>query len=245
MIKIHDTTYIFLLISFFAGYFEYMYLLLLIITIHEIGHTIFAKIINFKFDKIIIYPFGGITKYTEDLNINTNKELFVLIGGISFQLLFLLLISILYKHNFVTEHVYLIFKKINILLISFNFLPILPLDGGKLLNIILDKIFSYKLSNIISIVISFIILIIFILYNKTYLSIILTLFLIKCLIIEINNIKYKYIKFILERYLNNYNFKKIKIIKNINNLKRDNYHIIDNTLEKRYLHNYFNKKVVF
>ncbi len=245
MIKIHNTTYIFLLLSFLSGYFEYMYLLLLIITIHEIGHATCAKIINFKFDKIIIYPFGGITRYNEDLNISSNKELFVLIGGIYFQLLFWLFIYILYKYNFVTDHVYNIFNKINILLISFNFLPIIPLDGGKLLNILLDKLFSYKLSNIISIIISFIILIIFVIYNKTYLSLILTLFLIKCLVIEINNIKYKYNKFILERYLNNYNFKRIKIINNLNKFKRDNYHIINNTLEKRFLNKYFNKKVVF
>lgn len=241
-VTIHNTTYIFLLISFLAGYFEYMYLLLLIIIIHEFGHATFAKIINFKFDKIIIYPFGGITKYNEDLNVNTNKELFVLIGGIYFQLLFLLFISIFYKYNIITNHVYSLFKNINVLLISFNFMPVLPLDGGRFLNIILDKIFSYKLSNIISIIISFIILIIFILFNRTLFALILTLFLIKCLIIEIYNLKYKYNKFILERYLNNYNFNKIKIIKNINNLKRDNYHIINNILEKRYLHKYFNKK---
>ena len=43
-IEIHNTTYIFLLISFLAGYFEYMYILLLIIFIHETGHYILAKI---------------------------------------------------------------------------------------------------------------------------------------------------------------------------------------------------------
>ena len=241
-IKIHNTTYIFLLMSFLAGYFEYMYLLLITILIHECGHAIFAKIINFRFDKIIIYPFGGITEYNEDLNVNSSKELFVLFGGIYFQLLFFVFIMILYKYGYVTEHVYLIIKRINILLISFNFLPILPLDGGKLLNIILDKIFSYKLSNVISIVISFIILSLFIIINKTMFALVLTLFLIKCLIIEINNIKYKYNKFILERYLNNYDFKKIKIINNINNLKRDNYHIINNILEKRYLNKMFDRK---
>ena len=242
-IKIHNTTYVFLLLAFLSGYFEYMYLLLLIIIVHEYGHALFARLINFKFDKIVIYPFGGITKYNEDLNVNTNKELFVLIGGIYMQIVFFIFIMILYKYGFVTEHVYLIIKKINILLISFNFLPILPLDGGKLLNIILDKIFSYKLSNIISIIISFIILIFFLYFNKTLFASILTLFLIKCLIIEINNIKYKYNKFLLERYLNNYSFKKIKIINNINNFKRDNYHIINNTLEERFLRKLFNKNV--
>ena len=219
-----------------------MYLLLLIIFIHESGHAIFAKIINFKFDEIIIYPFGGITIYNEDLNISSNKELFVLIGGISFQILFYLLIYYLYINGYVTEHVFLIIKRINYLLISFNFLPILPLDGGKLMNILFDKIFSYKLSNIISIIISSITVIFLIFFKRTFFACILSMFLIKCLVIETNNIKYKYNKFILERYLNEYNFKHIKIIKNINKLKRDNYHIINNVLERDFLHNMFDTK---
>lgn len=240
-VQIHNSTYIFLLISFLAGYFEYMYLFLLIIFVHESGHAIFSYIINFKFDKIIIYPFGGITIYNEDLNISTNKELFVLLGGITFQILFYLLIVFLYNNFYITNHVYQIIKKINILLISFNFLPILPLDGGKLLNIILDKIFSYRLSNIISIIISILFIILFIYINKTLFSLLLTIFLIKCIIIEYINIKYKYNKFILERYINDYNFNKIKIVNNINKLKRDYYHIINNTLEKTYLHNLFDR----
>ena len=124
---------------------------------------------------------------------------------------------------------------------KFNFLPILPLDGGKLINIILDKIFSYKLSFKISIIISIIFTLIFLISKRTYLSLLLTIFLIKCIIIEINNLKYKYNKFVLERYLNNYNFKRIKIINNINNLKRDNYHIINNMLEKKYLRKLFDR----
>ena len=93
-ININNSTYICLLLSFLAGYFEYVYLFLITILIHECGHMIFAKIIGFKFDKIILYPFGGITIYNEDLNVNSNKELFVLLGGIIFQLLFFILLII-------------------------------------------------------------------------------------------------------------------------------------------------------
>ena len=240
-IEIHNTTYIFLLVSFLGGYFEYVFLFLLTIFIHESGHYLFSTIVNFKFEKIIIYPFGGLTIYNEDLNVNTNKELFVLIGGITFQILFLILVKNLYINNYVTYHVYSIIKRVDELLISFNFMPILPLDGGKLLNIILDKIFSYKLSNIISIIISIIFIIYFSLYNKTILSLILTIFLIKSIIIEINNIKYKYNKFLLERYLKKYNFKKIKKINGINKFKRDNYHIVNNMLENKYLSKLFDR----
>ena len=234
-ININNSTYICLLLSFLAGYFEYVYLFLITILIHECGHMIFAKIIGFKFAKIILYPFGGITIYNEDLNVNSNKELFVLLGGIIFQLLFFILLLILYNNLYITEHTFKIIKKINIILISFNFMPVIPLDGGKLTNIILDKLFSYRLSNIISIIISIFFICLFILKNKTIFGIILTLFLIKSIIIEITNLKYKYNKFLLERYINKYKFKKTIIVSNIYKMKRDRKHIINNTFEDDFL----------
>ena len=238
-INISNYTYIVLLFSFLSGYFEYMYLFLLIIFVHESGHYFFSKIIRFKYASITIYPFGGITEYKEDLNINTNKELFVLIGGITFELIFYYLIFVLYKYNYVTNHVFNIFRRINMLLISFNFMPIIPLDGGKLISIILDKIFNYRLSNIICIIISIIFSIAFVIYNHSLFGILLFLFLVKNIIIEIYNLKYKYNKFILERYLNKYSFNHIKKVNNISKFKRDYTHIIDNEFESAYLHKLF------
>ena len=198
-----------------------------------------AKINKVKISKIIIYPFGGITIFESDLNMNIKKELLILLGGILFQLLFFLLIKELYLNSNITQHVYNIFYKINYILISFNFLPIVPLDGGKLINIILDKIFSYKKSMYITIIISFLFTIYFILKKQTILSIILSMFLAKEIFLEYKNINYKYNKFLLERYLNDYKFNKIKIIKNINHFKRDNYHIVNNELEEKVLYNFF------
>ena len=231
-VKIHDTTYIFLLISFLSGYFEYMFLFLLTIFVHESGHYFFSKIVNFKYQEIIIYPFGGITKYNEDLNVSSNKELFVLLGGITFQILFFLLIYYLFNQFYVTIHVFNIIKRINYILISFNFMPVLPLDGGKLMNIIFDKIFSYRISNILTISVSIIFVIVFFLMIRSLLSLILTIFLIKNIIYEISFFDYKYNKFLLERYLNNYNFHRIKRVKSIYNFKRDCYHFIGEHSEK-------------
>ena len=240
-IEIPNSTYLFLLLFFLAGYFNYLYLFLLIIFIHESGHYIFGLLCNIEVSKIIIYPFGGITVFNTDLNISIKKEFICLIGGITFQLLFLFFIYYLFNNNLIDNYTFKIIKRINYILISFNFMPILPLDGGKLLNLFLDLFFSYKYSNYIAIIISTISTIVFIMINKSILSLILALFLIKGIILEIINLKLKYNKFILERYLNKYKFKKIKKIKNINQLKRDCYHIIDNTFEMTYLTKMFDR----
>lgn len=242
-IKIHNTTYVFLLLAFLAGYFEYVYLLLIVIFVHETGHYILAIINNLNIKKIVIYPFGGITILDCDLNTRIYKEFLTLLGGITFQMLFFVLMLKLYQNNLITKHVYNLIKKINIMLIEFNFLPILPLDGGKLVNIILDKIFSYKTSHKISIIISFIFTVYFSLKNITIFSLMLSAFLIKNIIDEIKNHDIKYNKFILERYINNYKFSKTKIIKNHNYFKRDFYHIINNTFEEKYLSKMFDRKI--
>lgn len=240
-IEIHNITYITMLISFLSGYFQYIYILLLIIFIHEFGHFFISNLINIKANKIIIYPFGGLTIYDSDLNLNTNKELVSLLGGITFQLLFYFLVVIIHNNNLMTHNVFNIIKRINIILISFNFLPILPLDGGRLLNILLDKIFPYKLSNKLTLIVSILFLGLFIMYKRTILSILLFVFLLKEIILEINNIDNKYMTFLFERYKNNYSFKKIKRINNLNKFKRDYYHIINGITERKYLSKLFDR----
>lgn len=238
-INIHNTTYIFLLISFLAGYFEYMYILLIVIFIHEAGHYVFSLLNKINISEITIYPFGGVTVLDCDLNVSIKKEFMCLVGGITFQILFFLFIKNLYNYNLITQHVYNINKEVNILLISFNFLPVLPLDGGKLLNLILDIILSYKLSHKMTIFISIIFSLIFLALTKTFLSLTLTIFLIYNIYEIYIQKEYRFNKFLIERYLKKYKFKKTKIINKIDKIKRDKYHIICNEFESEYLSKMF------
>lgn len=240
-VSISNSTYIFLLISFLSGYFEYLYILLLIIFIHECGHLFFYRLVSNKECNITIYPFGGLTTFNEEVNLSTFKELFILFGGIIFQLLFYALILKLHSLNLITNHVYNIIKNINYILISFNFMGVVPLDGGKLLNLILDLFLPYKLSFKISIIISIIFSIIFLLNKFNLFRVLLFIFLIKSIYNEIKSFNTKYNRFILERYLNNYNFKHIKKIKNIDYLYKNNYHIINNEFESVYLSKKFDR----
>lgn len=239
-IKIHDSTYIFLLLFFLAGYFEYIYLLLIVVFIHELGHCCFALLCGVKVSNVIIYPFGGISILQANINLKIYKEFFCLVGGILFQTIFFIIIRHLYLNSYVSIHVFSLFKKINYFLISFNFLPIIPLDGGKLLNLIFDLIFYYKLSFKITSFISIVFSVIFFFYYFSFISFIIFIFFIKSILFEIFNFKYKYNKFLLERLNKEIYFKKYKFINNINLFKRDYYHIINNEFEKSFLEKYFN-----
>ena len=237
--KIHPLYYIVALICIITGLFkDYIYVTMLIF-IHESGHFIAALHYKWNIEKVIILPFGGITIFNELLNKSLKEEFVILILGPIFQILFYFILCILnIKTNLITIYHYS--------LLLFNILPIIPLDGSKLLNIILNKIISFKYSHLISIYISIITIILVIIEGiKNNLFILLfMLFLSFKIITEIKLHKYIFNKFLFERYNYNLRFKRIKKINgiNLNKMKREYKHLFYNNRyysEREVLDNYF------
>lgn len=195
-----------------------------LILIHELGHFITAIIFGWKTDKICLYPYGGVSKLNQQINTSLKEEFFVLIMGpiaeVIFYLIWKELINIRYL-NILTAY--------NNFILCFNLLPIYPLDGGKIVLIILSKITSFKnafkLTIRISIILEFIIMILSVTVNVYLISVILLLTLLKTKE-ERNYFKLTFQKFILERIMNNFNFKKTILIDNVNDMKKDNNHLI-------------------
>ena len=240
-IKFHPLFYIILIISLLTAHFRELIYFTIIIIIHELGHSITGLLLGYKVNKIEIYPYGGCSKLEHDINILLLKELLVLIMGPIIQIIFMLLVY--YLRIDVKEYFYT-FNKI---ILIFNLLPIYPLDGGRILNILFNYFFSYYNSLKISIYLSYflyLVLSIFLLLITKNLTILLiTLSLGISIINEIKRADYYFNKFLLERYLNNYYFKKYKKVKDINNMYRDHIHffLINKRIikEKEYLHKYF------
>lgn len=210
-----------------------------IIIIHELGHLLTAKYYNWKIDKIYIYPLGGITKINDKINRPLKEELIIVLMGPIFQIIYYYFLKILGVEDI------LIF---NLILLTFNLLPIYPLDGGKILNLLFSFCLSYKLSYKITFFISFfsyIVLVFFsLLYLHSFFFIIVIFLLFFKILDEYSKKKFYFNKFLLERYLNNYRFKKIKFIKKIDSMYRDKTHFFrkNNQIvtEKEFLKEYFN-----
>lgn len=185
--------------------------------------------LKLKVKEINIFMFGGVTILNEDLNLPIYKEVLFLVMGPLSQILFVLLIKLLYTIGYVNA---LTFDKIIIInkfLLTFNLLPILPLDGGKLVNNILDYFIPYKLSHKITIIISLLFIPFIFIINNKLLGIVLIIFLLYKIYLEINNNKHKLNKLLLERKLKLYKFKKLKRINTFEEVKRnENFYIIKN-----------------
>ena len=190
------------------------------------GHFITGKLLHLKVKEIKLFMFGGVTTLDEDLNLNIYKEILLLIMGPITQILFVALLLILYRLEIISTLSYIKFYNINMLLLKFNLLPILPLDGGKLINNLLDLIISYDLSHTISIIISFISLPLLFTFDNKLLIIILFIFLLLNLLNEISIHKYRLELLLLERKYKKFNFKKTIKSSNTKNIMRNKNYVI-------------------
>lgn len=244
-------TYLIIAIGFIlTGYFSNLLVFTSIILIHELGHYTLAKINKLNVEKIIIYPYGGLVKMNNLINTNINSELIVAISGILFQTIYYLIIIFLYKNNLIRDYIFNLFTMYNKSILLFNILPIHPLDGSKILNLLLSKMLPFNTANKINIIISIITLItiIYINYYKfNYTTILIIGIIIDNIIKYYKQLKYLFNKFLLERYIYKITYNKTKKINKINNMYKEKYHIIKekNTYitEKQALSHKFKRKI--
>lgn len=203
-IKINCLTYIFIALFIYSGFKNDILIAIFVLLIHELGHVFFCKLYKVKILCIEIYPFGGIIKLHKLINYPIIKDLFIASGGILFQMILCIVNYFFIKNPIITFY--------NSLIMSLNLIPVIPLDGSKVLQIVISSFMSYYSSLIISYIISLvsllIIIVFYLFFNKF--NIVLIMFSLFFLCKEIRKILYVFNKFLLERYLYNFSFKKSK-----------------------------------
>ncbi len=221
-ISIHPLFYIVLFITFITGYLKVFLGYTLIIIVHELGHIFASIILKWKIDKVIIYPFGGMTKFNQRINSSLLEEFLILIYGPLFQILFYKIYPLPY-HEFI---------------LLFNLLPIYPLDGSKLLYILLNNIVSFYKSFIIIFIISIITILYMLFQNISLINILICVYLLYEVYLYIKNLKNIMLKFYYERYKYPFKYKKNHIIKSLNLTKmyknRNNYFILRKNIINEY-----------
>lgn len=221
-------------------------LLVTLILVHELGHFLTAMMLGIQVDKIYLYPFGGISKFYLSFNELLWKELLVLIMGPIFQILCYFILSHLsyFSDYYELIHVY------HYSILFFNLLPIYPLDGGKLFHLLLSYQISFKRSFLISIFFSyftvFVFSVYFLLKDFSLNMIVIISFLIYKVRLESKQKDYMMDKFLLERYLHSFHFKKRKNVTSLDEFMRNRNHLIKINgkyyTEKEILANKFHNK---
>lgn len=192
--------------------------------------------------KILIYPLGGISKFSTSFNISLFREFIILIFGPLFQIFGWFILITVFPEKVILISAY------HYGILFFNLLPIYPLDGGKILCLFFHRFLPYKRAYYFTFLLSYLCLL-FILYfyfvslsfNLLFIFVFLTYKLIK----EINQLEFTFHRFLMERYLRCFHFHKSKIVHSYNQFQRSYHHLIISDgcyyTEKEYLEKNFKK----
>ena len=134
-IKIHYSLIFLLILSLFTGSFFKIVGIILSILIHEFSHYIFLRLFKVDVKNLELSIIGGILEIN-DKNISLSKRLVINFAGVISNLIIILLIKI---SGFKSLN-YLLFY--NLFIIIFNLIPIIPLDGFRILNDLLSSIYD-------------------------------------------------------------------------------------------------------
>lgn len=196
---------------------------------HELGHIIICLIFKRKIELINIYPFGGLIILDGYISSNIYEDILISCGGILVQLLLGLIID---NSDF---------DYYNNLIILFNLMPIRPLDGEKILNLIISIFRPFKTSLYVSLFLSWITF----LLGCTFKFDIIQNNSLVILFIVFNHIKYmrdiKYImnRFYLERCMHKFKFKRSIWIDDKSDMYKNRLNMINGLREDIYLQKYF------
>ncbi|WP_261304836.1 M50 family metallopeptidase [Paenibacillus andongensis] len=150
MIKWAGTTYrfhpLFTLImigSAITGYFLEAVTLFGIVLVHELGHLAAASGFGWRVREVQLLPFGGVLIVDELGTAPTREELIVSLAG-PLQHVWMILIALLMKWVDVGASSWWdYFIEANIMIGLFNLIPVMPLDGGKVMQSLLGYLLSY------------------------------------------------------------------------------------------------------
>lgn len=139
-IKLNIFFILFLFVSIYMGYIYQSLIIFTSVLLHEIGHVIAAKLLGIRVEEIELFPFGGIARMEDITKYGGYMEAFIAMAG-PFVSAFIAVTGVIFaRYNELFRAIY----KFNIILLIFNIIPALPMDGGRIIRNILMHYMSYK-----------------------------------------------------------------------------------------------------
>ena len=119
------------------------------IILHEIGHLFMAKILKININRVKFKIIGISAEFENEVEEKYIRKIFVLLMGPFMNSLIGSSLLLVKEFTYREEIIY-----INLILFLFNLLPIIPLDGGKIIFYMLNLKYnfekSFKISDILS-----------------------------------------------------------------------------------------------
>ncbi|WP_314587137.1 site-2 protease family protein [Paenibacillus terrigena] len=141
--SMHPLFIMIMLASLLTGHVIEMITLFGIVLIHELGHAAAATIFGWKVQEIKLLPFGGVAVTDEGGSAPCHEEIIVALAGPVQNLLMIGAAYGLHMMGFWSEAWTEYFVQANMMIALFNMIPVLPLDGGRIVQALCSLFVSY------------------------------------------------------------------------------------------------------
>lgn len=141
--RIHPLLIVIMMTSILTGYFIELLTLFSIVFIHELGHVAAARWFNWRITEVQLLPFGGVMNTDEQGTVPVREELVVALAGPMMNILLVIAALCLERFGWWEAGWSQYFIQANLIIAGFNMLPILPLDGGKVMQCLCSLVFHY------------------------------------------------------------------------------------------------------
>lgn len=148
-------------IPFLLGYpflplFKTLGFIFAFLSIHEAAHILTAHLFHYPIRKVILYPFG-LCAVIDSIGYRSGcRDLLILCAGPATHLIEPLLLKLCLWAGWISQPYFEYLCMMNLSILIFNLLPVYPLDGGRITELLLQLFFPYllagKLCNLLSIV---------------------------------------------------------------------------------------------
>jgi stage IV sporulation protein FB len=204
-IKIHPLLWLVVTFAVLTARFLEVLMLFFIILIHELGHVLAATFFSWRIKQITLLPFGGVAEMDEHGNRPLAEEAFVILAGPLQHLWLVGAAFCFYQFSLISPEHFSLFLNFNVMVLLFNLLPIWPLDGGKLVLLLLSYMKPFPVAHRHTLAISLAVAVLFSAYTlwmmPTNLNVwIIMAFLLFSLYREWKQQRYVFMRFLLERY---------------------------------------------
>jgi Zn-dependent protease len=126
-------------------------LLFTCIVLHELGHSLTARRYGIGVSRILLLPIGGMAEF-DSIPRQPRRELLISLAGpaVNFSIALLLLIFLPWPKSWGSDSVEFsarglgdLLLRLNLIMGSFNLLPVFPMDGGRILRALLATRLPY------------------------------------------------------------------------------------------------------
>ena len=142
-VSIHPLLVIIMIASVLTGYWAELAALFAIVVVHELGHVIMARSYGWRIRSIKLLPFGGVAETEEAGSVPARQEAAVAAAGPLQNAWMAAAAWALGAYGGWDPAWAGYLVQANLMIGLFNLLPILPLDGGKLLQVGLCFVMPY------------------------------------------------------------------------------------------------------